>query len=75
MHTEAAGIPAVDDDGFVASLLLNPQDLTNDINHPSTFLRSSILWPGSELEVVHHSRHERALHTQQGEGERKKARV
>jgi hypothetical protein len=57
------GLPAVDYDGFIPSLLLDPDDLSNQINHPGTLLGGSVLRPRRELEVMHHSRHQGTLNT------------
>ena len=60
---EYESLPAVYDDGFVSGLLLDPEDLSDEVDHPSPLFRGTILWPGNKLEVVHNSRRSRALHT------------
>jgi len=42
---------AVDNDGFVSGLLLGSGHLINQVNHPSSTRRGTILWPCCEMEL------------------------
>ena len=59
-------LPAVDHDGLVPSLLLDTYHLINEIYHPSPCGRGTILWPGSEVELVDHSRRGSSLQNEGG---------
>ena len=45
--------PAVHNDGIVACLHLHPAHLVDEVNHASSTLGSSSLWPGKEVELTH----------------------
>ena len=48
-------LPAVDNDGFISSVLLCSDDLIDEVDHPRPSAWSSTLWPRGEVKLLNHS--------------------
>ena len=53
VYMSVSASPAVHNDGIIACLHLHPAHLVDEVNHASSTLGSSSLWPGKEVELTH----------------------